>query len=453
MVATHVPRRALAALILSLVGLAGCPAPRGDRPEGGARGQRDVGQSGGAAVKAPAPESPARAPTARAEDVEAAKKLLQALGENVQCTILPGGIITEIAVQDGSALSAEHIALFGRLTDLEKLQIYNFRSLNDEMARQLAGLKNLTALALTNSVIHDPTVEMIAASFPKLTDLDLSSNTNLTNGVMRIICGISNLQRLTLVQDRFNDLGTSHLSKLPHLRSLDLRGNMEAGDMTMEVLAGLPRLASLKHRSTAVTDAGVEHLAGSKSLDALLMQDFAITNLSGQHLARLGKLTQLEIFRCQGFGSEGVLALKGMKLVRLTLRDLPMVDDQAMEVFTGLPELKRLYLHELPSVTDSGLQNLAHLKSLELLDIWMMPEMTDASVDVIARLPNLREFGLRGTGVTDEAIDKLLAMPNLRTLTFRDNGKVTAEGLKKLAGKKSLKLDTGSADPGEAGSP
>ena len=72
------------------------------------------------------------------------------------------------------------------------------------------------------------------------------------------------------------------------------------------------------------------------------MQDFGITSQAGQYLAKLDNLTQLEIFRCQGFGSEGVLALKGMKLTRLTLRDLPMVDDQAMEVFTDLPELKRL---------------------------------------------------------------------------------------------------------------
>jgi hypothetical protein len=315
------------------------------------------------------------------------------------------------------------------------------------MAAHLAGLKNLTTLALTNSVINDPTVELIAKSFPKLIDLDLSSNTNLTNSVLKVICGITDLQRLTLVQNRFNDLGTSHLSKLQNLRSLDLRGNMEAGDMTMEVIAALPKLTSLKHRSTAVSDFGMEYLAGSKTLDSLLMQDFAITGQAGQHIAKLGKLTQLEIFRCQGFTSDGVLALKGMKLTRLTLRDLPAVDDQAMEVFTDLPELKRLYLHELASVSDNGLQNLASLKSLEVLDIWTVPQMTDATVDVIAALPNLKELSIRTTDVTDAAVDKLLAMPGLQSLTFKENGQVTADGLKRLAGKKWAKLDVGSGEP------
>ena len=166
--------------------------------------------------------------------------------------------MTEIVVQDGSALSPDNMALFGKLTDLEKLQIYNFRSLNDEMAAQLAGLSKLTSLALTNSVINDATVEMIAKSFPNLTDLDLSSNTNMTNSVMKVICGLSKLQRLAVVQNRFNDVGTRRLSQLEDLRVLDLRGNMEAADMTMEVVAGLPKLTGLKHRSTAVSDSGVE---------------------------------------------------------------------------------------------------------------------------------------------------------------------------------------------------
>jgi hypothetical protein len=101
-----------------------------------------------------------------------------------------------------------------------------------------------------------------------------------------------------------------------------------------------------------------------------------ITRTAGptsKYLAQLENLTQLEIFRCQGFGWEGVQALAGMKLTRLTLRDLPMVDDSALVVFTDLPQLRRLYLHELGSISDSGLENLAALKSLELLDIWEVP--------------------------------------------------------------------------------
>lgn len=432
-------RGTLVGLIVGLLCLAGCPAPRDD---GGPAepGAERVGES-------VVPETPARVATAAAEDVAAAKTLLDGLGANAKYTLLPGNVLTEIVIQDGSALDSESLAVFGKLIDLEKLQIYNFRSMNDEMAAQLSGLKNLTSLALTNSVINDPTVEMIAKSFPQLKELDLSSNTNLTNSVLRVICELTQLERLTLVQNRFNDLGTSRLSNLQNLRALDLRGNMEAGDMTLEIIGALPKLVAFKHRSTTVTDFGMEYLAQCQTLDSLLIQDFAITGQTGQHLAKLENLTQLEIFRCQGFGSDGVQALAGMKLTRLTLRDLPMVDDQAMTVFADLPQLKRLYLHELDSVYDSGLENLAALQSLELLDIWTVPQMTDATVAVIAKLENLKELSIRTTGVTDAAVDTLLAMPNLQSLTFKDNGMVTAEGLKKLAGRKWSKLDVGSAVP------
>lgn len=453
MKSTRLGLRTLLLLVLTLVCLTGCPAPQDDGGNVGGRASGEGSKPDADRSKPQVREVPARTGTAKAEDVQAAETLLDGFGANAKYTLLPGGVLTEIVIQDGSVLSAEKIALFGKLTDLEKLQIFNFRDLNDEMASQLAGLKNLTTLALTNSVINDPTVEMIAKSFPKLTELDLSSNTNLTNGVLKVICGIGDLQRLTLVQNRFNDLGTSHFSKLQNLRSLDLRGNMEAGDMTMEVIATLPKLTSLKHRSTAVSDFGLEYLAQSKTLESLLMQDFAVTGQAGQHIAKLGKLTQLEIFRCQGFSSDGVLALKGMNLTRLTLRDLPAIDDSAMEVFTDLPELKRLYLHELASVGDSGLANLGALKSLEVLDIWTVPQMTDATVEVIAAMPNLKELSVRSTDVTDAAVDKLLAMPSLQSLTFKENGKVTAEGLKKLAGKKWSKLDTGSGGTGEPASP
>ncbi len=386
-------------------------------------------------------ESPA---LAKAEDVAAAKKRLEALGSSAKVT-MDGAKLTEIVIQDGSILTADDLSLFGRLSDLTKLQIYNCRTLNSEMVSNLNGLNELTALALTNTVIDDAAVETIVKSFPKLTILDLSSNANMSSQVLKMIGELKGLQQLILVQNRFNELSTRRLSKLQDLRVLDLRGNMEAGDMTLEVVAALPKLKALKHRSTAVSDNGMSYLANNSTLENLLIQDFNITNQTGEHLAKLQKLTQLEIFRCQGFGSEGVLALKGLNLQRLTLRDLPIVDDQALAVLKELPKLRRFYLHEISGISDSGLRNLGSLQALELLDIWSIPQMSDATLDVIATLPNLKELTIRSTAVTDAAIAKLLAMPKLESLTFKENGSVTEAGLKKLSAKKWKKLDIGAS--------
>ena len=380
-----------------------------------------------------------------AGDVAAAKTRLDSLVKDAKYKLDGQGRLTEIAIEDGAELTADDVAFFGRLGDLQSLKILNCRVLNDEMVQQLTGLKNLDTLALTNSAITDAGVEKIVQSFPNLVELDLSSNTNMTGAAMKLIASLGKLERLTLLQNRFNDLNTRRLSKMPELRAIDLRGNMEAGDMTLEVVGRLPHLTALKHRSTAVTDAGLAGLAESKTLESLLMQDFVITNESGPYLAKLSKLSSLEVFRCQGIGSDGVLALAGLPLTRLTLRDLPDVGDPALAVVAKLPRLKRLYLHELASVGDEGLRQLAAAKDLEVLDIWSLPKMTDASVAVIAALPNLKELSIRETGVTEASVANIAAMPKLQSLTFKNNGPLSAGNAATLTGKKFGKLDLGGA--------
>ncbi len=378
-----------------------------------------------------------------ATDVDAAKKRIASLGSVAKLT-MEGDKLVEIVITEGSQLTPSDFDLFGKLTDLRKFQVLNCRALNTEIAAKLNSLKQLKSLALTNTVIDDVAVENIVKSFPALIELDLSSNANMSSQILKPISEMTQLQQLLLVQNRINEIGTRRLTKLQELKVVDLRGNMEAGDMTMEVLAALPKLKALKHRSTAVSDYGMELLSKNTTIENMLIQDFAITGQSGQHLAKLSKLSQLEIIRCQGFGNDGVLALKGMNLQRLTLRDLPVVDDSSMEVFKELPKLRRLYIHEISGITDSGLENLAGAPTLELLDIWSVPGMTDASMGVIAALPNLKELSIRSTSVSDAAIDAILKMPKLDSLTFKENGSVTEAGLKKLASKKWKKLDIGS---------
>jgi len=376
-----------------------------------------------------------------ATDAASAKTRLDALGKEAKYKLDGEGRLTEIAIEDGTELTADDVSLFGRLRDLRSLKILNCRVLNDEMVEQLTGLKNLDTLALTNSAITDAGVETLVQAFPNLVELDLSSNTNMTGAAMKQIASLGKLETLTLLQNRFNDLNTRRLSKMPQLRAIDLRGNMEAGDMTLEVVGKLPNLTALKHRSTAVTDAGLAGLAESTTLESLLMQDFVITNASGPHLAKLSNLSSLEVFRCQGIGTDGVLALAGLPLTRLTLRDLPDVGDPALAVLAKLPRLKRLYLHELASVGDEGLRQLAAAKDLEVLDIWSLPKMTDASVAVIAALPNLKELSIRETGVTEASVEKIAAMPKLQSLTFKNNGPLSPANAAKLTGRKWSKLD------------
>jgi hypothetical protein len=224
---------------------------------------------------------------------------------------------------------------------------------------------------------------------------------------------------------------------------------MQVGNSGLGYLAQLMSLKALKHRSPAADDAGLEALTAAKGLDTLEIQDFNITDRAGQFIKQFENLTNLIVFRCQGFGSSGLLELKGMKLSRLTLRDLPSVDDLGMEVFRELMALKRLYLSELASVSDAGILNLVYLKDLDTLDIWEVP-ITDKSLETISKLANLKTLSIRSAQITDASADLLLTMPKLENLTLKDNGKVTPAALNKLRdSKKFKKLDFGTTSSRE----
>lgn len=349
--------------------------------------------------------------------------------------------IQTLRIASASLLTAEDIRLFARLHDLETLYLNDYRELNDETAvLLLKDLKKLKSIGFRNCMITDETTKLIAANFPNLQELDLSLNSRLTNASLREIAKLTSLRRLTLINCGFDDIGAMNLDTLVNLNRLDIRGNMQIGNMGLGVIAKLPKLQVLQHRSSSASNDGVEALAGCADLDFLEMQDFDITGETGPMLNAIPKLKRLDVFRCQSFDSEGLLALKGKPLTRLKLRDLPMINDEGTAVFKEMPALKELILQELPSVSDEGLAGIADLKELEMLDIWYVP-VGDETVQRIAALPKLKTLSLRETEITDAAIDLILGMPSLEQLTVKTNNNVSVEALKKLATKKFKKLD------------
>jgi Leucine-rich repeat (LRR) protein len=404
----------------------------------------------GCQPKGPEPtvEPPAGKPDSEVSIPEAvdAIKLIKKRGGEFSLT--PSGTVSKIVV-DSSDLDEAAFDLFAQQPELETLMIANFRDLNDEMVKKLIGLKNLRSLQLKNSSISDAAVKTIVESFPDLVKLDISSNTRLKDVSLKEIAKLKNLEELVVNYCDFSEFGMMSISSLPKLKSLDIRANMQVGNGGLRYLTQLPALKALKHRSPAVDDAGLESLTAAKGLETLEIQDFNVTDRAGEFIGQFENLTNLIVFRCQGFGSSGAAKLKGMKLNRLTLRDLPSLDDTGMEVFRELVELKRLYLNELASVSDTGILNLVYLKDLDTLDIWEVP-ITDKSLETIAKLANLKTLSIRATQITDAAADLLISMPKLENLTLKENGKITPVTFKKLQdSKKFKKLDFGTSNQKE----
>jgi len=349
---------------------------------------------------------------------------------NGQFTLTPENTIGTITFTNGSQLAPEMFDLFAQQADLTLLSVIDYRGLNDAVVAKLTGLKKLRRLRLTNSGITDVAVKTIAEAFPDLIELDISYNSLLTDAATVDIGKLEKLEILGLLYCNFSDFGILNIVGLSKLRALDIRGNMRIGDGGMDALTFLPALRSLKHRSPAVSNSGIRSLSQSPVLSDLEIWDMQITGQAGEHLARMEKLTQLQICRCESFDSTGVLALGGLKLTRLTLRNLP-IDDSALEVFKELPTIKLLFFQELASITDEGMENLSHLKELERLEI-VEVDITDKSLETISKLENLKTLVLRGTKVTDAGLELLLKLPKLEKVTLRDNTGVTPAMIRKL---------------------
>jgi hypothetical protein len=360
---------------------------------------------------------------------EAAVELIKKVGG--QYELSESGELLSVSIS-GDEMSANMFDVLAKQQELVELKITKIQNFNDDNLKKLTGLKKITKLTINNSAITDKSVSVIADSFPNLQRLDLSRNIALTDDSVVYIAKLRELEELILIYCSFTNTWLPELAKLPKLRALDIRGNLQIDNKGLGILAGLPLLKSLKHSSTAIDDNGIKLLTAAKNLETLDIQDFAISDAAGNEFKKIPKLTSLLIYRCTNFGSAGFLALGGKSLKRITLRDMMSIDDDGLVVFRELSTLKRLYLQELDSVSDEGMRNLIYLKELETLEIRNLSQISDKTTEFIARLPNLKSISITGTQLTDKSADLLLSLPNLKELNLKNNTSITDNTKTKL---------------------
>ncbi|MDR2172071.1 MAG: hypothetical protein LBP59_18155 [Planctomycetaceae bacterium] len=369
------------------------------------------------------------APSQPTEIAQEAIKLIEEVGGKYELTAT--GDLKLVSI-DGDKINAGIFDAIAKQNELTTVKITNVNNFNDELLQKLTGLKKITNLTITNSAITNASVKSIVKSFPAIHVLDLSRNILLTDESILEITNLIEVETLILVYCSFTELHLAELSKLPKLRALDIRGNLSIGNNGLDVLAKLPSLRSLKHSSPAVDDVGIKALVKAPNLDTLDIQDFAISDVAGVEFNRIPMLSNLLIYRCTNFGSSGLMALRGKPLKRLTLRDLPAIDDAGLEVFRELSTLKRLYLFELDAVTDDGMRNLIYLKELETLEIRNLTLITDKTTESIARMLNLKSLNINGAQLTDKSIDLILSLPKLKELTLKNIPEISDDKKKKL---------------------
>ncbi|MGL6195403.1 MAG: hypothetical protein ACRC2T_11340 [Thermoguttaceae bacterium] len=414
-----------------------------------------------APAQKPAPAKPqGPKPTAAQADVDAVIAKLKELGEERNTFVLtPSGALTEISINTPS-LTIDDVKLIAKLSDLEKLSFTDCRNSNDETMNftdeftiALAPLQEhgkLKTLKIGNCPITNDSAETIAG-FNSLVDLNLERSPQFGDAGVRKFVNMDKLERLNLIYTGLTETGMMSVRKIPNLKVLDIRGCTVIANTGMNSVAKMPNLRTFQHRSGAVTDDGVEKLTACTNIDSLFLQDFDLTDKAGESLSKFEKLASLQLFRCGGIGSKGLLELKGKPLNRLTLRGLDNFTDEGLALFKDLPKLKRLYLIELSAVTDEGIANLADLAgTLEVLEINNLPKFTDESLKTIAQLKNLKELKIALSAITDKELKLLVDLPKLESLQLIDNGSVDEKVAREIFANKKLKVANFGKTSGDA---
>eukprot|EP01113_Clastostelium_recurvatum_P002162 TRINITY_DN10899_c0_g1_i1.p1 TRINITY_DN10899_c0_g1~~TRINITY_DN10899_c0_g1_i1.p1 ORF type:complete len:274 (-),score=39.00 TRINITY_DN10899_c0_g1_i1:98-919(-) len=156
---------------------------------------------------------------------------------------------------------------------LVSLNISN-NKLSASIISGLGDLVNLTSLDMSSNPFgNDPDV-ILGPHFADLTGLEQMRTLNmgrlsgLDRTVMQSVCGMTQLESLSLFFSDVDDAGMSEFVTLSALCELDL-GNTRITDLGLQVLCHHPRLAKLFVHYTYITDEGVEYIATLPQLSCL----------------------------------------------------------------------------------------------------------------------------------------------------------------------------------------
>jgi hypothetical protein len=159
----------------------------------------------------------------------------------------------------GTQVTDEGLRHIGRMTDLEKLFIWDARSVTDAGIKHLSDLKKLQYIHISKSNLTDDSLALLSG-LPKIEGLSLQQNHFSDEGLARL-SGQDRLKRLHvgLGESRFTDAGLGHLKGFVKLETLDIQ-HSQVTARGLEHLKELPNLKSLWLSGTRVSQAEAQAL-------------------------------------------------------------------------------------------------------------------------------------------------------------------------------------------------
>jgi hypothetical protein len=236
----------------------------------------------------------------------------------------------------------------------------------------------------------------------------LHASGQMTDAVLERVTRLDHIRALDLKGSKeLSDDGARHLARLPRLRHLNLMG-CGITDRGLEVLKTLPALETLVLTWTSITDAGAAYLSACEHLRKVDLSGTASGD--GAIRALAGKRNLCE-FRSGTEVTDGGLAL---------LHDLPVFRTwQGGEPRMALLSAERhTFLMLRGPFTDTGMAQLARLEGLFALNVDSdRLAITGAGLAPLASLPHLEWLAF---DARDESMPHIAALPYLRFLMCQD---------------------------------
>ena len=375
-------------------------------------------------VETPAPKTPRKAETARPDrepetkpepDPEAAAPAQKYSAEQVaaakQLAVDLGVVVKEDA--DSNVTTIDTAANRSWVNDSQMQQILVFPHLSslttegteitDALAPRIAEQKELTFLALRNTLVGDPGISQLTG-LKQLKVIDLRVSPLVTDTAMQSLAKMTELRAVRLSGVNVTDKGIATLLALPRLTELDLRN------------------------CGKVTKAGIEQLAAKKSLRVLKVGGPDIDDAVLQIVAGMDNLTGLSLDNCN-ITDAGIARIGKLPLVDLTVYQCVSATDKGLEMLAGCGDLRQLTLRDV-GAGGSALGLLPHPEKLVSLNM-AQSRFTDGEAAHLAKMKNLESLNLSETAITDAVIDTLSRMTSLKQLTLTQTG-ISEEGMNRL---------------------
>lgn len=218
--------------------------------------------------------------------------------------------------------------------DLDGINFQNVPTLDDDVLKHVAKLKNLRDLNLTSTNITDAGLSYLL-SLPKLENLQLSSTYISGDG----ISSLRNLKSLSQLMLNYLDLDERALDYLrsgPPLAILELK-NTGLDDDDLKALSNLKSLALLRLQSNrGIKGEGLKYLVSDPELYSIDLRDTGIGPDCTQYLKLMPKLNTITVSRKHLNPADIAKIKHDLPKVKVALDEQPPKDEQEILKNAGL---------------------------------------------------------------------------------------------------------------------